>query len=134
MKQTIGGITLLVRDYDEALAYYCEKLGFDLLEDTPLGDGKRWVLVAPPGSTGTPLLLAQAATPEQQASIGNQAGGRVFLFLHTDAFWPAYRRIEAQGVQFLEQPRHEPYGWVVVFADCYGNKWDLLGPPTDEKE
>ncbi|MBW3130308.1 VOC family protein [Hymenobacter profundi] len=134
MKQTIGGITLLVRDYDEALAYYCEKLGFDLLEDTALDDGKRWVLVVPPGSTGSPLLLAQAATPEQQASIGNQAGGRVFLFLHTDDFWSAYRRMEAQGVQFLEEPRHEPYGWVVVFADCYGNKWDLLGPAAAEKK
>lgn len=134
MKQTIGGITLLVRDYDEAVAFYCGKLGFELLEDTALGDGKRWVRVAPAGGTGTPLLLAQATTPEQVAGIGNQAGGRVFLFLHTEEFWPAYQRMREHEVRFLEEPRHEPYGWVVVFADCYGNKWDLLGPPTSENQ
>ena len=94
MRQAINNITLLVRDYDEAVAFYREKLGFELLEDTVLGDGKRWVLVGPSGGTGSALLLAQAATPEQVASIGHQAGGRVFLFLHTEAFWPAYRRMQ----------------------------------------
>ncbi|KAA9338346.1 VOC family protein [Hymenobacter busanensis] len=127
MAQYLGNLTLLVRDYDEALAYYVGVLGFTLLEDTDRGLGKRWVRVSPGGAAHPALLLAQAATPEQQAQVGNQAGGRVFLFLHTDDFAGDYARYKALGVQFLEEPRHESYGSVVVFADCYGNKWDLLG-------
>jgi catechol 2,3-dioxygenase-like lactoylglutathione lyase family enzyme len=126
MKQHLGSVCLLVRDYDEATAYYVDKLGFGLVEDTPLGDGKRWVLLAPPGSRETRLLLAQAAGPEQSARIGDQAGGRVFLFLHTDDFWRDYRAYQARGVIFCEQPRHEAYGTVAVFEDLYGNRWDLL--------
>ncbi|MCG2783514.1 MAG: VOC family protein [Anaerolineae bacterium] len=126
MKQKIGSLALLVRDYDEAIAFYTQKLGFQLLEDTDLGGGKRWVLVAPPGSTETSLLLAQAASPEQENAIGNQSGGRVFLFLHTDDFWRDYNDIKASGIRFLEEPRTEPYGTVVVFEDLYGNKWDFI--------
>jgi lactoylglutathione lyase len=119
---------LLVRDYDQALAFFTNALGFRLIEDTPLGDGKRWLLVAPPDSTGTSLLLAEATTPEQTVWIGNQAGGRVFLFLHTDDFWRDYRQMKSRNVKFLEAPRQEPYGTVAVFEDLYGNKWDLLEP------
>lgn len=126
MKQKIGSLALLVRDYDEAIAFYTQKLGFQLLEDTDLGGGKRWVLVAPPGSTETSLLLAQAASPEQENAIGNQSGGRVFLFLHTDDFWRDYNAMKASGIRFLEEPRTEPYGTVVVFEDLYGNKWDFI--------
>lgn len=126
MKQKIGSLALLVRDYDEAIAFYTKKLGFQLLEDTDLGGGKRWVLVAPPGSTETSLLLAQAASPEQENAIGNQSGGRVFLFLHTDDFWRDYQRMRANEIHFLESPRTEDYGIVVVFQDLYGNKWDLI--------
>jgi glyoxalase/bleomycin resistance protein/dioxygenase superfamily protein len=104
-----------------------------MIEDTPLGDGKRWILVAPPGSDGPSLLLAEAATPEQAACIGNQTGGRVFLFLHTDDFWRDYRQMKARQVKFLEQPREESYGTVVVFEDLYGNKWDLLGPQRNSQ-
>lgn len=130
MKQKIGSLALLVRDYDEAIAFYTQKLGFQLLEDTDLGGGKRWVLVAPPGSTETSLLLAQAASPEQENAIGNQSGGRVFLFLHTDDFWRDYNAMKASGIRFLEEPRTEPYGTVVVFEDLYGNKWDLIQMKT----
>ena len=126
MKQKIGSLALLVRDYDKAIAFYTQKLGFQLLEDTDLGGGKRWVLVAPPGSTETSLLLAQAASPEQENAIGNQSGGRVFLFLHTDDFWRDYNAMKASGIRFLEEPRTEPYGTVVVFEDLYGNKWDFI--------
>ncbi|MBC6606559.1 VOC family protein [Hymenobacter sp. BT188] len=126
MSQHIGSLTLLVRDYDEAIAFYTGKLGFELVEDTDLGPGKRWVLVAPPQSTSTRLLLAQAATEEQVQQIGNQAGGRVFLFLHTDDFQRDYTLYRERGVRFLEEPRHESYGSVAVFEDCYGNTWDLL--------
>lgn len=122
----IGYVTLLVRDYDEALHFYTESLGFKLLEDTTLGEGKRWLVVAPPGATETSLLLAQASTPEQKAHIGNQAGGRVFLFLQTDDFWRDYERMRGKAVLFLEEPRNEPYGIVAVFCDLYGNRWDLL--------
>ncbi|HEX8426557.1 VOC family protein [Hymenobacter sp.] len=128
MSQTIGALTLLVRDYDEALTYYVNVLGFQLLEDTDQGGGKRWVVVAP-GEAGTRLLLAQAATEEQAQQIGNQAGGRVFLFLHTTDFATDHAAMQARGVRFLEEPRHESYGSVAVFQDLYGNKWDLLGPP-----
>jgi len=126
MKQRIGYITLLVRDYDEALAFYTGILGFNLIEDTTLGDGKRWVLVAPPGNAGTCLLLAKAMTPEQVARIGDQSGGRVFLVLHTDDFWRDYHALRARGLQFAEEPRRESYGTVAVFVDLYGNRWDLL--------
>ena len=126
MRQKIGSLALVVRDYDDAIAFYTQKLRFDLLEDTDLGAGKRWVRVAPPGSTETSLLLAQAASPEQEKAIGNQAGGRVFLFLHTNDFWRDYNEMQAKGVRFLEEPRSESYGTVVVFEDLSGNKWDLL--------
>lgn len=125
MSQNIAALTLLVRDYDEAIAYYTEKLGFVLLEDTLLGAGKRWVRVAPKGSE-TALLLAQASTEEQKAHIGNQTGGRVFLFLHTDDCWRDYNAYKARGVAFREVPREEEYGTVVVFEDLYGNAWDLV--------
>jgi catechol 2,3-dioxygenase-like lactoylglutathione lyase family enzyme len=125
--QHIGAIALVVGDYDEALTFYVDKLGFRLIEDTPLGPGKRWVLVAPPGGE-TRLLLAKAATPDQAARIGDQTGGRVFLFLHTDDFRSDHERMRAQGVTFLEAPRVEPYGTVAVFEDLYGNRWDLLQP------
>ncbi|MBK8430594.1 MAG: VOC family protein [Chloroflexi bacterium] len=125
---SIALVTLLVRDYDEAIAFFTQALRFALVEDTPLGDGKRWVVVAPAQGGGTSLLLAQAADAEQEAAVGRQAGGRVFLFLHTADFAADYAHMVAHGVQFLEQPRHEPYGTVAVFADLYGNKWDLLQP------
>ncbi len=126
MAQEIGYVAVVVREYDEAIAFYTGALGFDLIEDTLLGEGKRWVLVAPPGSAGTRLLLARAATPEQATRIGNQTGGRVFLFLHTDDFWRDYRALQSRGVRFLEEPRQEAYGTVAVFEDLYGNRWDLL--------
>jgi catechol 2,3-dioxygenase-like lactoylglutathione lyase family enzyme len=130
MTNTLAAITFLVRDYDEAIAFFTGKLGFELIEDLPLGDGKRWVLMSPPGSSGTNLLLAKAVTPEQIARIGDQAGGRVFLFLHTDDFRRDYDAIRSRGVVFLEKPREEAYGTVAVFEDLYGNKWDLLQPAT----
>lgn len=126
MKQKIGYVALVVRDYDEALAFYTGVLGFDLIEDTTLEGDKRWVLVAPPGVAGTCLLLAKATTPEQVARIGDQTGGRVFLFLHTDDFWRDYHTLLARGLQFTEEPRRESYGTVAVFVDIYGNRWDLL--------
>lgn len=126
MKQKIGGISLVVRDYDEAIYFYTNKLQFELVEDVDMGGGKRWITVAPPGSRETRLLLAKAVTPEQESRIGNQTGGRVFLFLHTDNFWRDYESMKAKGVRFLEEPRGESYGTVVVFEDIYGNKWDLL--------
>jgi len=122
----LGALALVVRDYDEALAFYVGTLGFELIEDTVLGPDKRWVLVAPPGSRETRLLLAKAATPEQATRIGNQTGGRVFLFLHSDDFQRDYDRMRARGVRFCEPPRTEPYGTVAVFEDLYGNRWDLL--------
>jgi catechol 2,3-dioxygenase-like lactoylglutathione lyase family enzyme len=126
MSQQIAQVTFLVRDYDEAVAYFTQTLGFHLLADSPQGGGKRWVVVAPPGGAGPGLLLARAATPEQAAAVGRQGGGRVFLFLHTDDFDRDHRAMKARGVQFAEEPRHEVYGTVAVFADLYGNKWDLL--------
>ena len=127
MKQQIAALALLVRDYDEAIAFYTEKLGFDLVEDTPLGPDKRWVLVAPPGG-GARLLLAKAADEEQSARIGDQTGQRVFLFLHTDDFWRDHQTLTGHGITFREAPREEPYGTVVVFEDIYGNLWDLVQP------
>lgn len=128
MTQHIAAITLVVRDYDEAIAFYTETLGFDLLEDTPLGGGKRWILVSPPGNNGARLLLAKADGDEQAARVGNQTGGRVSLFLHTDDFRRDYRAYCDRGVKFREEPRDEPYGTVVVFEDLYGNLWDLVQP------
>jgi len=121
----IGAIALVVADYDAALAFYVGTLGFTLIEDTALGPDKRWVLVAPPGGQ-TRLLLAKAATPDQKTRIGDQTGGRVFLFLHTDDFQGDYDRMRARGVLFREPPRTESYGIVAVFEDLYGNRWDLL--------
>lgn len=126
MERSIALVTLVVRDYDEALAFFVDALRFAVVEDTPLGSGKRWVVVAPTGSTGASLLLAQAATPEQAAHIGNQTGGRVAFFLHTDDFWRDYQHMQTHGVRFAEEPRQEVYGTVVVFFDLYGNKWDLV--------
>jgi catechol 2,3-dioxygenase-like lactoylglutathione lyase family enzyme len=126
MPQTLGYVALVVRNYDEAIAYFTHALGFCLIEDTPLGGGKRWVLVRPPNSSGTCVLLAQAASPEQSTRVGNQTGDRVFLFLHTDDFWRDYEAMRARGVKFREEPRRESYGTVAVFEDLYGNKWDLL--------
>ena len=126
MRQQIAHVTLLVREYDEAVAFFTRTLRFALVEDIPLDADKRWVLVAPPGSAGPGLLLAKAATAEQQAAVGHQAGGRVFLFLHTDDFPRDYREMTERGVIFMEKPREEAYGMVAVFADLYGNKWDLL--------
>ena len=125
-RQQIGYVAVVVRDYDEAIAFYGQKLDFELVEDTLLEAGKRWVLMAPPGSTGTRLLLARAASPEQATHIGNQTGGRVFLFLHTDDFWRDYNEYHARGVKFHRPPKEESYGTVAVFEDLYGNLWDLL--------
>ena len=124
----IAQLSLVVRDYDEAIAWYTRALGFEIIEDSDLGGGKRWVLVAPPGTNGTRLLLARAASLEQQSLIGNQTGGRVFLFLHTDDFGRDYAAMLAKGVHFVEKPRNEAYGKVVVFEDLYGNRWDLIQP------
>jgi catechol 2,3-dioxygenase-like lactoylglutathione lyase family enzyme len=128
MPQSLAHVTLLVRDYEEALAFFTEALGFRIIEDTPLSADQRWLIVAPPNSRSTSLLLARADTPEQIQCIGKQASGRVFLFLHTDDFWRDYRLMQAWNVKFLESPRHESYGTVAVFEDLYGNKWDLLQP------
>ena len=128
MKQYLGAVALLVRDYDEAIAFYTEQLHFRLLEDTPMAPGKRWVLLAPPGAAETRLLLAQASTAQEEQHVGQQAGGRVFLFLHTDDFWRDYHAMQARGVRFLEEPRREAYGTVAVFEDLYGTRWDLLEP------
>jgi catechol 2,3-dioxygenase-like lactoylglutathione lyase family enzyme len=128
MRQTLGHVVLVIRDYDEALAFFTGTLNFKVIEDTGLSADKRWVLVAPPGSEGTSLLLARAATPEQTSRIGNQTGGRVFLFLHTDDFWRDYREMTARKVKFIGPPREEDYGTIAVFEDLYGNKWDLLEP------
>lgn len=125
-RQQIGYIALVVRDYDEAIAFYGQKLGFILVEGTRLSEKKRWVLMVPPGNSGTCLLLARADGPEQEAHIGKQTGGRVFLFLHTDDFWRDYRDYTGRGVVFRRPPSEEEYGTVAVFEDLYGNRWDLL--------
>lgn len=127
MKQSIVHIALVVRDYDEALDFYTNKLHFTVIEDTdqPL-QNKRWVTIAPSGSTETTLLLARASTPEQAAHIGAQTGGRVFLFLNTDDFWRDYNDMKANNIVFVREPKVEPYGIVAVFQDLYGNQWDLL--------
>lgn len=128
--QSLGYVALVVRDYDEAVSFFTTKLGFELIEDSPSKDRqgrhKRWVLIAPAGSHGTQILLAKASTPEEESRIGNQTGGRVFLFLHTDDFWRDYRALTARGVKFAREPKEDSYGTVAVFGDLYGNKWDLL--------
>ena len=126
MMQHLANVALIVSDYDEAIAWYTQVLGFDLLQDTDLGDGKRWVRVSPPGATGTSLLLAQAATEAQRGRIGDQVGGRVGFFLHTDDFATDYAALTGRGVRFAEEPRQESYGTVAVFVDLYGNRWDLV--------
>lgn len=128
MKQHIAHIALVVADYDEAIRFYTEKLGFRLEEDTLLSDTKRWVIVSPPGSAGCQLLLAKATNEEQQSRVGNQTGGRVFLFLYTDDFWRDYKDMLSKGILFIREPVTEPYGTVAVFADLYGNLWDLIQP------
>ncbi|MGB0844480.1 MAG: VOC family protein [Alphaproteobacteria bacterium] len=125
-KSQISRISLLVPSYERGIEFYVDVMGFKLIEDTDLGAGKRWVVVAPDKEVGTDLLLAKAANPEQMAAVGNQSGGRVFLFLNTDDFDGEYARLKTAGVKFLEQPREEPYAKVVVFEDPFGNKWDLL--------
>lgn len=132
MKQSIVHIALVVRDYDEALAFYTGKLHFTVIEDTyqPEQD-KRWVVVSPPNSTSTTLLLAKASKPEQESFIGNQTGGRVFLFLNTDDFWRDYNEMAARGIKFVRPPKEESYGLVAVFEDLYGNLWDLLQLNSD---
>ena len=124
--QRISNIALVVENYDDAIEFYTKKLNFQLIEDSDLGAGKRWVQIAPPNSNGTNLLLAQASDDQQKKSIGNQAGGRVFLFLQTNDFWRDYEHMKIHGVEFTEEPRIEEYGTVVVFKDLYGTKWDLL--------
>ena len=135
MTQSLGYVALVVRDYDEAITFFTKMLGFDLVEDSPsqdrMGEAKRWVLVAPPGSRGTNILLARAPNLEEAGRIGNQTGGRVFMFLHTDDFRRDHRAMSERGVKFLEEPREEPYGTVAVFEDLYGNKWDLLQLKTE---
>ena len=126
MNQKIIHISLLVKDYDEAIEYYTKKLNFNLIEDSVLDEKKRWVIIAPPGSNETSILLAEAATKSQKDCIGNQSGGRVFLFLHTNDFWLDYKKMKDKGINFIEKPRKEKYGDVVVFKDLYGNKWDLI--------
>ncbi len=127
MKQSIIHIALVVRDYDEAIDFYTKKLHFTLVEDTyqPEQD-KRWVVVSPPGSSGTTLLLAKASKPGQEPFVGNQAGGRVFLFLNTDDFWRDYNEMVAKEIKFIRPPKEESYGTVAVFEDLYGNLWDLI--------
>jgi catechol 2,3-dioxygenase-like lactoylglutathione lyase family enzyme len=125
---SLGAITFLVHDYDEAIAFFTRALAFSLVEDTDMGGGKRWVTVAPRGSDGTRLLLARAVTDEQREHVGKQGGGRVFLFLHTDDLAGDHARMREHGVRFREEPRHESYGSVVVFDDLYGNGWDLIQP------
>jgi catechol 2,3-dioxygenase-like lactoylglutathione lyase family enzyme len=132
MKQTLGHVALVVGDYDEALAFFTRTLHFTVVEDTHTDPDKRWVLISPPGSQGTTLLLAQAATTEQASRIGNQTGGRVFLFLHTDDFWRDYREMAARKIRFIREPIEEAYGTVAVFEDLYGNQWDLLQPKRND--
>lgn len=128
MKQQIAHVVLVVDDYDEAILFYTQKLNFTLIEDTVLNETKRWVLVAPINSRGCNLLLAKAVNEEQQSRVGNQTGGRVFLFLHTDDFWRDYKNMMEKGISFIRDPAVESYGTVAVFKDLYGNLWDLIEP------
>lgn len=134
MAQRLAHIALLVDDYDRAIAWYTEKLGFELIEDTTLGEGKRWVLLAPRGSQECRILLARAATPEQVAAIGHQSGGRVFLFLHTDDFRRDHAAMKAKGVEFVREPEMQSWGTVAVFRDAYGNLWDLIQPGATKSQ
>lgn len=131
MTQKIGQIALVVKDYDEAIKFYTEKLDFQLIEDTKLSEDKRWVIVSPPGNKGCCLLLAKASNEKQIASVGNQTGGRVFLFLYTDDFYRDYNNMIERGINFISKPREEAYGTVAVFEDLYGNLWDFI--QTNEK-
>ncbi|GJM25985.1 MAG: hypothetical protein DHS20C16_24000 [Phycisphaerae bacterium] len=131
MTQQLTRIAIVVRDYDEAIAFYTQKLGFELIEDTRLSDVKRWVVVSPPGSECA-LLLAKAASNEQATRIGNQTGGRVFLFLYTDDFERDFNCYRSNGIKFIRDPKEEPYGRVAVFVDLYGNKWDLIEPAKSQ--
>ncbi len=127
MKQSLAYVAVVVRDYDEAIEFYTKKLHFTLIEDTYQAEqNKRWVLIAPPGSSGTKLLLARSSKPEQETFIGNQTGGRVFLFLNTDDFWRDYNEMVSIGITFVRKPKEAPYGTVAVFEDLYGNLWDLI--------
>ncbi len=126
MQRKIGAFTLVVKDYDEAIRFYVSILNFDLIEDTQLDDQKRWVIISPSKNNETHILLAKAASPKQEKAIGNQTGGRVFLFLYTDDFWRDYTQMKSRDVVFSEEPREEIYGTVAVFEDLYGNKWDLI--------
>ena len=128
MNQRLAHVTLLVRDYDEAIGFYTNVLGFNLTSNLDMGEGKRWVVVMPPGAAGCGLLLAEAKTEEERRGVGQQGSGRVWLFLHTDDFWRDYPVLQSRGLRFLEIPRSEVYGHVAVFEDLYGNKWDLLEP------
>lgn len=132
MAQRIAQFAVTVRDYDEALAFYVEKLGFEKVEDTDLGSGKRWVRVRPASSDEAGILLARAVTEKQQASVGNQTGGRVFIFLETDDFWRDYNRLVERGVSFVRPPSEESYGTVAVFEDLYGNRFDLIEPKNGD--
>jgi catechol 2,3-dioxygenase-like lactoylglutathione lyase family enzyme len=134
MRQRIVHIALVVDDYDDAIRFYTERLGFNLVEDSRLSETKRWVLVAPKGASECCLLLAKAATEEQKSRIGNQTGGRVFLFLETDDFWRDYNKMIADGIRFVRPPQEEDYGTVAVFADLYGNLWDLIQRKEIERE
>ena len=131
MKQQLATIALVVHDYDEAIRFYTEKLHFTLVEDTVMSETKRWVVVAPPGSAGCNILLARAANEEQRSRVGNQTGGRVFLFLHTDNFQRDFDNLKKQGITIVRGPSTEPYGTVAVFADLYGNLWDLIEPVSN---
>ncbi|MFK7947259.1 MAG: VOC family protein [Saprospiraceae bacterium] len=133
MKQHIANIALVVKDYDEAIEFYTQKLNFKLLEDTQLTPTKRWVLIAPPGSEGCRLLLAKAKNEQELAAVGNQTGGRVFLFLFTDDFWRDYHNMIAKGIKFIREPEEQPYGTVSVFEDLYGNLWDFIQPKSSTK-
>lgn len=128
MNQRLAHVTLLVRDYDEAIGFYTNVLVFNLTSNFDMGEGKRWVVVMPPGAAGCGLLLAEAKTEEERRGVGQQGSGRVWLFLHTDDFWRDYPVLQSRGLRFLEIPRSEVYGHVAVFEDLYGNKWDLLEP------
>ena len=131
MKQQIAHVALLVDDYDEAIHFYTEKLSFTLIEDTVLNETKRWVLVAPINSKGCNLLLSKAANQEQRSRVGNQTGGRVFLFLYTDNFWNDFKNMQEKGIVFVREPAEESYGTVAVFKDLYGNLWDLIEPKIE---
>jgi catechol 2,3-dioxygenase-like lactoylglutathione lyase family enzyme len=128
LRQELAQIAIVVRDYDEAIQFFTEKLHFNLISDQYLSETKRWVIVKPPSAQGAGLILAKAASPKQQEAIGNQTGGRVFLFLHTDDFWRDYQDYKNNGIEFVRDPSREEYGTVAVFKDLYGNLWDLIGP------